>query len=75
LRGHPLIEALAASGVSAIESKQAWTDVGRFAALGVPAANFGPGVQAQAHQQNEWTLLPALDDGFRILTRFLERIA
>ena len=75
LRYHPLIEALAESGVLAIESKQAWTDVGRFAALGVPAANFGPGVQAQAHQRNEWTLLPALDQGYRILTRWLERLA
>jgi succinyl-diaminopimelate desuccinylase len=75
LRAHPLIEALAASGVRAIESKQAWTDVGRFAALGIPAANFGPGVQAQAHQQNEWTLLPPLDEGFGILTRFLESVA
>jgi succinyl-diaminopimelate desuccinylase len=75
LRHHPIIAALADSGVRAIESKQAWTDVGRFAALGVPAANFGPGVQAQAHQRNEWTLLPALDEGFVILSRWLARIA
>jgi succinyl-diaminopimelate desuccinylase len=75
LRTHPLVAALADSGVATVESKQAWTDVGRFAALGVPAANFGPGVQAQAHQQNEWTLLPQLDEGLRILTRWLERIA
>jgi succinyl-diaminopimelate desuccinylase len=74
-RHHPFIAALAESGVLAVEPKQAWTDVARFHAAGVPAANFGPGTQAQAHQRNEWTLVSGLATGRDILARWLTKVA
>ncbi|MSP25363.1 MAG: succinyl-diaminopimelate desuccinylase [Myxococcales bacterium] len=71
---HPYVVALAESGVRGVEPKQAWTDVARFSELGIAAVNWGPGVNAQAHQKNEWTSLTALRDGRDILSRWLRRV-
>lgn len=74
-RNHPLVEKLIAAGVVAVERKQAWTDVARFAQRGVAAVNFGPGENAQAHQRNESTNLALVHDGYAIMRRWLDGIA
>lgn len=71
---HPLVRHLGSCGVRAVETKQAWTDVARFDSVGVPAVNFGPGTQSQAHQRNEYTELPLVYEGYRILERFLTTV-
>ncbi len=68
---HPLVKQLVAAGVRSVEPKQAWTDVARFSSLGIPAVNFGPGENAQAHQKNESTECSLIFQGYRILVSWL----
>jgi succinyl-diaminopimelate desuccinylase len=72
-KNHPMTQKLAACGVTAIERKQAWTDVARFAQLGIPAVNLGPGENAQAHQKNESTSLKLVHEGYEIFETFLKQ--
>jgi succinyl-diaminopimelate desuccinylase len=48
--------------------------VARFDQVGVPAVNLGPGLNAQAHQPNEFTDLPLLTEGYAIFERFLTNL-
>ena len=68
---HPLVARLVERTGAAVEPKQAWTDVARLAAHGVPAVNFGPGATVQAHQQGEWVELAAIGRCYEALERFL----
>jgi succinyl-diaminopimelate desuccinylase len=70
-RSHPLVTAWIARCGLVPEPKQAWTDVARMSAIGVPALNMGPGDPAQAHQAGEWVEVDALETGLRILEQLV----
>ncbi len=67
------VQHLMTCGVSGVRSKQAWTDVARFDAIGVAGVNLGPGTAAQAHQPNEYTELDKLVEGYAIFERFFKK--
>jgi len=70
-RDTPLVAKLIAVANTDVTGKQAWTDIARFAAVGVPGINFGPGLTTQAHQAGEYVPIAALVSAYQTLRQFL----
>lgn len=63
-------EFVAAAGRVAV-AKFGWTDVARFAALGIPAINYGPGDPGLAHTPGEFVSMTQIREMTQTLREFL----
>lgn len=61
---------VAAAGGEAV-AKYGWTDVARFAALGIPAVNYGPGDPGLAHTPGEFVSATQIREMTEVLRGFL----
>ncbi len=66
------VRALLDAGATAIQPKQAWTNVADFTTRGIDAVNFGPGDPAYAHRRDEQVSVAGLVHCYETLRRFVE---
>jgi succinyl-diaminopimelate desuccinylase len=67
----PLAQRLVAATGGTPVAKLGWTDVARFAALGIPAVNFGPGDPTLAHTKAEHVAAAQITTCADVLRRFI----
>ena len=68
---HPVLQRLVQHHGLQVSAKLGWTDVARFAQLGIPACNLGPGDALLAHQAEERVTRGALDRTYEVLFEVL----
>jgi succinyl-diaminopimelate desuccinylase len=69
----PAAAALVAAAGGQVRAKYGWTDVSRFAALGIPAVNYGPGDPNLAHRRDERVHVGQITDAVDMLRGYLSR--
>ncbi|HEX5143146.1 MAG TPA: succinyl-diaminopimelate desuccinylase, partial [Mycobacterium sp.] len=67
----PAAAQLVAAADGQVRAKYGWTDVSRFAALGIPALNYGPGDPNLAHTRDEHVEVAAITAAADMLRGYL----